>query len=169
MNDELPTGAEFEAMTIARAREGDAAAGKAALQICVAGLYANHLSEPMRFYLAQCLIDVADDMKADRAMNVEVERHRGRPKDPFPEWQEPLAAFGALLKQRGYIEARIEEAMDAARQAATGKALDLRDARRIREKYQPMDQLDEALLIHLCGDQGIRGEIAQYPPVSRDG
>ena len=165
--DEIPTGTQFEAQTIELASQGDADAGMTALQICIAGLYANRLSEPMRFYLAQCLIDLADGMKPARAMNVEVERGKGRPADPLPDWEMPLAAFGALLHRRGYIAARIEEAMDQARQSVYRRALDLREARRIREKYRPMQQLDEADLLHHCEGDGLRGLIEQYPPVSK--
>jgi hypothetical protein len=139
----------------------------AAIQTCIAGLYANRLSEPMRFYLAQCLIDLADGMKPAQAMNVEVERGRGRPSDPFPEWETPLAAFGALLHQRGYIAARIEQAMDLARQSVYGKMLDLRDARRIRKKYRLMQKTNEADLLQLFKADGLRVLIEQYPPVSK--
>lgn len=164
--DEIPTGAQFEAQTVERARHGDADAGMTALQICIAGLYANRLTEPMRFYLAQCLIDLVDCMKPARAMNIEVERGKGRPANPFPEWETPLAAFGALLHRRGYIAARIEEAMDQARQSVYGRALDVREARRIRKKYRLMHEIGEADLLHLCEGDGLRGLIEQYPPVS---
>lgn len=166
MSNEMPTNAEFEAMTIRLARDGNAEAGLEALRLCATGLYANNLSEPMRFYLARCLLDLADGIQADRAMNVEVERGSGRPRAPFPDWELPLAAFAALLHRRGYIAARIEEAMADARQTTQGKDLDGKEARRIRKKYAPMELLDEDLLIHHCGDQGLRGKIEEFPPVS---
>lgn len=165
MNDDIPSGAEFEAMTIRLASAGDTDAGLEALRLCATGLYANNLSEPLRFYLARCLLDLTDGIQADRAMNVEVERGKGRPANPFPEWETPLAAFGALLHRRGYIAARIEEAMSDARRATEGKDLDSREARRIRKKYAAMELLDDDLLIHLCGDQKMRGEIDKFPPV----
>lgn len=161
----LPLGEAFEAETLERAKRGDPDAGKEALQICIAGLYANRLSEATRFYLAQCLIDVADGMKPTRALNIEEERGRGRPKDPFPDWEMPLAAFAALLHRRGHIPARIEEAMSSARQTSTGKDLDPREARRIRKKYRSMESLDDDLLIQYCGDD-MRGEIQKYPPAT---
>lgn len=166
-SDEIPTGAQFEEVTIERAINGDPQAGMAAIQICIAGLYSNRLSERMRFYLAQCLIDLADQMKPARALNIEVERGKGKPPDPFPEWETPLAAFGALLHRRGYIEARIEEAMDEARQAKDGRELNLREARRIRTKYKPMQAINESDLFLLCEGDALRGLIAQYPPVNK--
>lgn len=165
--DEIPTGAQYEAITIERARQGDPEAGIAALQSCVAGLYSNRLPEQMRFYLAQCLIDVIDQMKPARALNIEVERGKGKPVDPFPKWEMPLAAFGALLHQRGYIPARIEEAMDEARQLTDGRSLNLREARRIRAKYKPMQVIAEGDLFRLCESDALRGLIAQYPPVTK--
>ncbi len=165
--DEIPTGAQFEAQTIALARQGDADAGMEAIETCIAGLYANRLSEPMRFYLAQCLIDLVGGMKPTRAMNIEVERGRGRPANPFPEWEMPLAAFGALLHRRGYSAARIEEAMDRVRQSVYQRPLDPREARRIRKKYRPMQEIGEADLFHLCKGDDLRGLIAEYSPVSK--
>lgn len=167
--EDLPLGNEFEAETITRALGGDDGAGKEALQFCIVGLYANRLSESMRFYLARCLTDVVDGMKPERALNIEVERAAGRPKDPFPDWEMPLAALAALLVQRGQIAARVEEAMDAARQELQGKSLDPRDARRIRDKYSAMEKLDPPSLIDICEKYGLRGNIRQFFPEPDEG
>ena len=168
-DDDLPLGEAFERETIKRAALGDHSAGREALQICIGGLYANRLSEPMRFYLAQCLADVVSGMHPERALNIEVERARGRPKEPFPAWEVPLAALAALLQQREQIAARIEESMDAARQSLEGKALDARDARRIREKYAAMELLDPISLVDLWEKSAPRGSIHQFLPEQKEG
>lgn len=153
---------EFEAETIRRARDGDAEAGREAIQSCVAGLYAGRISEPLRFYLAGCLNDFLNGMPIGRAMCVEVERARGRPSDPLPEWEVSLAALAALLFQRHYPAEAINEAMSKARSAEyiakhgesakqqEYKDLERSQAARIRKTYEPMQSMSERDLIALC-------------------
>ncbi|MCP5263632.1 MAG: hypothetical protein H6929_19965 [Rhodoferax sp.] len=153
---------EFEAETIRRAKGGDAEAGREAIHLCISGLYSGQLSEPLRFYLADCLNDFIAGVPIERAMCLEIERARGRPADPFPEWEEPLAAVAALLFQRGYSPEAINSAMSEARAAedlairgvsdrhAEGKGLERSQANRIRRIYRPMQRMSERLLLNLC-------------------
>jgi hypothetical protein len=158
----------LEDETLRLALSGDAEAGMHALKLCAIGLSNEHISDQLRLYLVDRLTDVVSGIKAERALNIEIVRtRRGRPADPFPAWHLPLAAFGALLSGRNYIEARIEEAMDEARQRVFGKRLDPRDARRIRAAYPGYKHFDDRTLVAICDGEGLRGEMEKYPPVSK--
>ncbi len=155
----------FERETLERALAGDHEAGTEALKQCITGLYSGKMSERLRFYLAKCLIDLVDGVKAERALNIEIERGPGRPRDPFPDWETPLAAFAELLRRRGYRPGQIADAMDVTRQAVEERALDPKEARRILKTYQPMQQLEDSDLEHLCIEGGYGGEIGKYFPL----
>lgn len=161
---DLPTEDEYEVYTMEQANAGNADWGFEAFRICIAGLTGNCLSERMRFYLAQCLQDACDGVPLGRAMRVSDERSSGRPVDPQPDWETPLANFAALLHRRGYKAEAINAALDCARHALEDKALDRREAQRIRQKYAPMQEWSEEKLIVNCKQLGLAGEIQKYPP-----
>ena len=164
--EDLPTEDEYEAYTMEQASAGNAEWGFEAFRICTAGLTGNCLSERMRFYLAQCLQDACDGVPLGRAMRVSDERSAGRPVDPQPDWETPLANFAALLHRRGYKAEAINAALDCARRALEGehKALDRREAQRIRKKYAPMQDWSEEKLLANCERLGLAGEIQKYSP-----
>lgn len=165
---------EFEAETIRRAKDGDADAGREAILQCVACLYAGNISEPLRFHLADCLNDYINGVPIERAMCVEAEKSCGRPADPFPDWEEPLAALAALLFQRGYRPEVINAEMSKARaddykerHGATAKnqeykELERSQASRIRRTYAPMQRMSERVLIELC-TPAMREKLKQFP------
>jgi hypothetical protein len=104
---------DLEGSALQLALDGDATAGLDVLRRCSQGLYRGNLSDALRIYLADRLSEIVGGVPPARALGIEVIRdNRGRPKSPFPDWEYPLAAFGALLAHRNYIPARIAEAMD---------------------------------------------------------
>mgnify|MGYP003586922155 CR=1 FL=1 len=147
-------------------KKGDTEAGMDALRECGNAVDQSNMPEPLRGYLRDVLRDITEGMKADRALHIEIERGAGRPANPSPDWEERLVAVAALMLQRGYTATRIEEAMDDARQSIEQKSLDEREARRIREKYTAMEALSERVLIQLCHDLGVGGEMSKYPPLT---
>jgi hypothetical protein len=154
---------DLESETLTRARGGDVEAGLYALSLCVPGLYLGRMSEKLRFYLAECLQNIVDGMPVDRALCVENERASGRPTNPFPDWEEPLAAVAALLTQRGYRPERVNAAMSDARELLEGgTTLDRREAQKIRQKYLPMLAIEEGDLLALCPPE-LRGLLERFP------
>ncbi len=97
MNEEDFEWESYEAQTMSLALAGDSRAGIEALRICAAGLCSDSLSEAMRFYLARCLLDVANGVKAGRALNVEVGRERGRPRSEDSSNRQMLLAVWIKL------------------------------------------------------------------------
>jgi hypothetical protein len=181
----LLTPAEFEAETLRRAREGDADAARAALDLCRSGLDACDLSKPLADYLAERLwaieqaLDEADKLRQvkrssgairssrDAAISEALglnRRKTGRPDDPFPAWKQPYAAFGTLLLKAGLPPERVKAAMDEVRQQVEGPGIgwDRRDAGRLLKDYMPMRALDDDVLLHLTGP--LREKVPTFLP-----
>lgn len=152
---------EYEQETISRALAGDHEAGIEALKLCRSGLYAGALSAPLAHYLAERLHDVLEGIKPDRALCIA--KSPGKPADPFPQWQQRLGAFAAILAQRGYKPKAIADAMCDARASIEDKPLEESDAHRIRSKWKPMQSIDEATLRHLA--ESYWEILTQYPPL----
>ena len=127
------------------------------MRLCIAGLDSGALSHPLRHYLANCLQDIVDGAPIERAMCVEAQRARGRPKNPFPNWEMPLAVFAAILKIRHYKPEAINDAMRKVRR------IDRSEALRIRKTYAAMAELPEADLIDRCPVR-VREILRQFPP-----
>ena len=64
--------AKYEAATLAKALEGDADAGREALQLCRAGLDHGNLSRPLAAYLAERLWLVVQMNSKDAAENAAI-------------------------------------------------------------------------------------------------
>ena len=112
---DFPSTEEYEQETIRLALEGDHEAGREALVLCRTQLAARSLSPALSDYLAARLHDVLEGIKPDRALCIA--KGRGKPPDPLPEWRLQLAAFAAILKERGYKPQQIAvrtEASDGA-------------------------------------------------------
>lgn len=137
---------QFEREMLCGAAEGDAEAGLAVLRLCRNGLDHGDLSPALRHYLAERLNDVLDGVPLARALCIEHETKGGRPRDPFPEWQEHLGAFAAALAQRGYKPQQIAVAMCDARAEVHDLPLEEYNAHRIRKRFEPMQHLDMELL-----------------------
>ena len=155
------TESEYREETIARALAGDAEAGLEALKLCRSGLDANNMPADLRFYLAERITQLLDGVPANKALCIA--RDRGRPRDPFPEWQQHLGALAALLSQRGYKPNKIAVALCDQRAAVDEKPLEESDAHRIRATWRPMQRLDVELLMHLAGPYW--KVLSEYPPV----
>lgn len=153
---------EIRAETIRRALAGDFEAGLRVLDDCRWGLTCNNLHPDLRSYLAARLTDVLDGIKPDRALCIA--RQTGRPRDPFPEWQQELGAFAALLTQRNYRPQQIAVAMGDQRAALRDKPLEQSDAHAIRVTWEPMQRLDSETLERLAGPY--REKLAEYPPLN---
>ncbi len=155
------TDGEYREETINRALAGDAEAGLEALRLCRSGLDANNLPADLRFYLAERITELLDGVRPDKALFIA--RDRGRPRDPFPEWQQHLGALAALLSKRGYGPKQIALALCDQRAAINDKPLEESDAHAIRSTWKPMQSLDVDLLLHLAGPY--RKVLSEYPPV----
>lgn len=177
--------AEFEAETLRRAREGDADAARAALDLCRSALDAYSLSKPLADYLAERLWAV-DQALADAERLSEVKtssgaikssrdaavvealglnrKKTGRPADPSPAWKQPYAAFGTLLLKAGLAPERVKAAMDEVRQQVEGPGhgWDRRDAGQLLKDYMPMRALDDDVLLHLTGP--LREKVPTFLP-----
>ncbi len=165
---------EFEKETIDRALAGDHEAGLEALRLCRSGLDAGRLSAPLAHYLAERLNDVLEGIKPERIITsddyrqavlngLRINKPRGKPADPFPEWQQQLGALAALLTKRGYKPKQIAVALCDARASVHDKTLEESDAHRIRSKWRPMQAIDDRTLLDLAG---IYCEILKkYPPL----
>jgi hypothetical protein len=175
---------EYEVLTIERALDGDPDAGREALGLCRAGLDHGTLSRRLAAYLAERLWQI--DQALDEAAKLrEVKKSSGsirsardaaiaealcikrpavKPRDPFPDWQEKYAAFGALLLKRGAKPEKVKAAMDEARRLHEGKeaGLDRRTAERMLAAYAPMRKLDDEMLLRLAGP--LRGLVPTYVP-----
>jgi len=158
-DDQMLTDDVMRAETIRRALAGDAEAGLKALDDCRWGLTCNNLHPDLRSYLAARITDVLDGVKPDRALRIA--KPRGRPPDPFPEWQQELGAFAALLTQRGYRPQQIAVAMCDERRALHDKPLEESDAHAIRKTWEPMQRIDTETLERLAGRY--REKLSEYP------
>lgn len=168
MNDDLERG------TVDRAKRGDAEAGVYAIQLCAEALTMGRLSPLLSTYLADCLhgvlraIDSSESIRRAKkgsrgasssarsardgaiAEALHLTRPASRPRQPFPEWEEPLAAIAAILAIRGARAADIEAAMSDARKVIERKPLTKNEAHRIRMSYKPMRDIDEETLWQVC-------------------
>jgi hypothetical protein len=159
---------DLDGAAIQLALDGDAKAGMDVLRSCVEGLRSGDISEQLRLYLADRIAQVVDGVPPQRALGVEIVRDGvGRPQKPFPDWEYPLAALGALLAKRNYKPARIAEAMDELRSSRSGKNLDPKEAREIQKKYAGMKQLDERTLVAICEALELRGEMEKFSPLPK--
>ena len=127
---------EFEIAAIDRALDGDAVEGMYALDLCARGLVSGALSQRLRFYLSDRLREVVGGIPPAKALRIA--RTGGRPKDPFPGWEDALAAFAALAEKRSIQPEDILDKMDQARRLIEGKGLSRTQAQRIRATYAPM-------------------------------
>ena len=163
--ENIPSEDEYEEYAVEQANAGNTEWGFEFLRICEEGLIGNCLSERMRFQLAACLRDIREGVPPGRAMRVEDDRGVGRPSNPQPDWETPLANLAALLYRYGYKAEAINAAISDARQTLEdGKTLDRREAQRIRQKYAPMREWSEAKLIANCKHLHLAGEIQKYSP-----
>jgi hypothetical protein len=183
------TGAEFEAETLRRALAGDHEAGREALRLCIEGLGGGPLSRALAEYLAQRLgeidqaLDEADRLKEyiaspstlrsrkavliERALLIAKET---KPRDPIPDWQTPLAAFGTILLLAGLRRERVYTAMSEARTMYEGgdpktgktKTLDRSEAYKILKTFEPMCSIPEDTLMYLAGP--LRELVPQFLP-----
>jgi hypothetical protein len=177
---------EFEAETIRRALAGDAHAGREALRICCAGLFAGSLSRAMTDYLAERLLlvdqalSLAEELRKVKTSSGSVRSARDsviaealcinrpprRPRNPLPDWQKPYAVLGVLLIKAGMKKADAKRAMMDARMRLEKRSLDPSDAGKILAAYTAMAHLDEELLLHLLGD--LRKELPTYLPRKKE-
>lgn len=156
------TNDELQAEIIRRAVAGDQDAGLEALRLCQHGLdHRGGLSDALRHYLAERIGDVLAGVSPAKALCIAKER--GRPKDPFPDWQKHLGAFAALLSQRGYKPQQIAKAMCDQRAAIHDKSLENSDAHAIRKAWSPMQSIDSDTLNRLAGPY--RKVLSEYPPL----
>jgi hypothetical protein len=160
----------FESETIRRAIEGDQAAGLEALRLASNGLRFRRLSPELADYLADRLDRVGEAVdRASKTAKLKrgsahaekqtfladallINRPAFKPKNPFPDWEQPLAAMGIFLQLKGARPERVKLAMSMARERSEGKNLDRSDAGKVLKKYAPMRELDDELLLHLMGD-----------------
>lgn len=160
----------YEQETIRRATAGDQAAGLEALRLASGGLRTGRLSFELANYLADridcvCAVvaQVSDTAKAKRgsahaerqtflADALLINRPAVKPKNPFPAWEEPLAALGVFLLRKGIAPERVKLAMSDSRHRREGKDLDRSDAGKILKKYAPLRNLDDESLLLLIGD-----------------
>lgn len=157
----MMTDAEYQKATIEAALAGDASAGVEALRLCREGLDSNRMSAELRSYLAERITELIDGVRPDKALRIA--KKVGKPKDPFPEWQQHLGALAALLSQRGYRPKQIALALCDQRAAVHDKSLEEPDAHAIRSAWRPMQRLDVELLMHLAGPY--REILSEYPPL----
>ena len=136
----------LEREMIARALAGDTKEARDVLARCAEHALLGTLSVPMRNYLHDRLREVVDGIEPSKALRIA--RPASKPRNPFPDWEAPLAAFAALAHRRQHAPEKID-AMDEARQIIEGKSLCRTQAQRIRATYKPMRELTEELLLHL--------------------
>ena len=170
---------EYRAETIRAALDGDADAGLEALRLCRSGLDHNNLHADLSFYLAQRITELLEDVPPKIALCIH--SGRGRPKAQFPEWQQRLGAFAAVLTQRGYKANKIATAMCVERaKVEPGKNMDASDAHKIRKVWKPMcainpthwereasanlkERAESERLLSLAGPY--RKQLSKYPPL----
>jgi hypothetical protein len=146
-------------VTIERALAGDPDAGMEALRLCREGLDSNCLHPDLRDYLAERITEVLDGVAPPKALRVQ--RQRGRPAIPLPEWRLELGAFAALLTKRGYRPQQVAVAMCDQRQAVENKSLEEADAHSIRTELDGMPDWEERILEQLAGPY--LEKLAEYP------
>lgn len=161
MNDDFLDEGEQNAETIRLALAGDAEAGRYALLLCRDQLVARSLRPVLADYLAARLNDVLEGIRPDRALCIA--GGVGRPRNPFPDWEQQLGAMAALLSQRGYRPNQIARALCDVRAALYDKSLDEKDAHRIRKTRSPMKSLDQTVLQGFAGDYW--EILSEYPPL----
>jgi hypothetical protein len=162
---------EYEAMTIQRALAGDHEAGREALRLCRAGLDHDALSKSLGEYLAQRLweidkaIEEAEQLKNnDKASTSTIKSRKAarieqalliakgkKPRDPIPDWQTPLAAFGTILLKTEMRPEKVYEAMSEARARYEGRALERKEAFAILKAFQPMQAMTHLDLLRHAG------------------
>lgn len=157
------TDSEFEAEAIRLAMAGDAEFGFEVLKLCRSGLDNGRLSPELAYYLAERINDVLEGVQPEKALRIYKYKGPGKPADPFPEWQQHLGAFAALLTQRGYRPKQVALAMCDQRADIHDKSLEDADAHRIRAKWRPMQAIDAEILQHLAGPYC--EILAEYPPL----
>lgn len=156
----LPSDDEFATATIRKANAGDTAAAWELIRLCRNGLESNNLNEPLRKHLTECLSRLLEDREPRKGHHAFLlNRRKGRPVEPFPDWQESLGIFSAILKKRGYKPSQVVAAMCNAR-----SGLDEADANRIATAHAPAADWDEADLIPLAGPY--RRKIDDFPPTT---
>ncbi|HEY6356038.1 MAG TPA: hypothetical protein VIY30_16255 [Burkholderiaceae bacterium] len=158
----------FEQTMIARALAGDTEDARYVLAECAEGVQMGTLSDHLRKYLHDRLCEVVNGVEPAKALRIA--RPARKPRDPFPGWEEPLAAFAALLAKRRRGPEEIIGAMDEARQIIEGKGLSRTEAQRIRKTYAPMRELERELLRHLLlfrsprrGEPRGAGSVPRFP------
>ncbi|MEN9781749.1 MAG: hypothetical protein RL014_2897 [Pseudomonadota bacterium] len=167
---------EFEREMIRLARERGGDYGRDALKHCASALRNQTISPALMHFLAERLEQVeaaqaqADEIRSSGTRtpgwileNMQaairealcIDRPVGKPPDPFPAWELPLAALAAILARAGWRAEAINSKMDEVRRDLDGKdqGLDRRTAQSIRKKYKPMLNLDTEILEHLAGEQ----------------
>ena len=160
----------YEQETIRRAIAGDQASGLEALRLASAGLRIGRLSFELAQYLADRLDCVREALQeaSDPAQVKPGSAHAKRqtlltqallinrpavkPKNPFPDWEQPLAALGVYLLRQGVQSEKVKVAMINARERREGKDLDRSDAGKILKKYAPLRKQDDEFLMDLMGD-----------------
>ena len=168
---------EHEREGIRRALAGKHREGRYLLELCAKGLTMRRLSPVLSDYRADRLrgvlkaLDEADALRAAKPSSGSVrssrdagiaealllQRPAGRPRDPFPSWEEPLAALGAILAKRGRKPEQCNAALDTARQLLGGKSLERSEAQRILSTYAAMRDLPNSDLLRLLG--GLRDKL----------
>ena len=178
---------EYETETIKRALEGDHEAGREALRLCWTGLIRVNISRPLAEYLAERLrridqaLDEANELRKVKQSSGSIRSSRdaaiaealcinkatGRPRDPWPAWQLPYAAFGALLLNAGFNPEKVKGAMDEARQRVEGKEASLhrREAEKILKGHSGLRSFDTDDLLSLAGP--LREILPTYLPQER--
>ncbi len=162
---------EFEQTMTALSLAGDTEEARDALARCAEGLLMGTLSERMRLYLHDRLREVVDGVEPAKALRIA--RPARKPRNPFPDWETPLAAFSALLTKRKRSPEAIIYAMDQARQLIEGKELSRTQAQRIRTTYAPMQELETGKLRHVMLHRPLRrgeprslGSVPRFPPAT---
>lgn len=182
----MMTDDEFEAETVARARAGDRDAAFEALRLCSMALRFRRISPLLADYLAdrvdgidtaiaesEQLREVGKDSSVNSAFAsatrdaLLINRGRGRPPAPLPDWHLPYAAFGALLLLAKVPVAKVKAAMADQRNKREGpdKSIDPDTATRILETHEALLKLDRDLLLHLA--DGLGDKLGEYLPATR--
>ncbi len=131
--------------TLARAKRGDAEAGKEALKTAVTALDTKDFNSPVIQYLARCLWDyVGNDIPLERALNVEDEPNKGGRKLKYDPVE--LMAVDVLLRYHAGMTPE-----EAIAWIDNNIGADRRTVQRIRVQYAPMEEMDRDLLLHSTG------------------
>ncbi|HEX2237136.1 MAG TPA: hypothetical protein VHJ19_01980 [Gammaproteobacteria bacterium] len=160
-----PDTEQFERELIARAKAGDADAGKKILLNIALKIDLGQFDSELFPYLADCIWDFAyHGIRLDRALNVEAENKGGRP--PKYETLE-LAAVDILL--RDYANFRPEAALTW---ICENIGVDRRHMQRVRSEHDQrynkhtdkplMESCERDFLLHLSGS--LRQKVAEVLP-----